>query len=96
MADGSVAATATGGVGLGYTYSWAPPGGNAATASGLAAGTYTVTLSDANTCLGPASVTLLNPAAAASVASIPTLSQWGMLLLSVMVAGFAALRMKRT
>jgi hypothetical protein len=39
---------------------------------------------------------LLNPAAAASVASIPTLSQWGMLLLSVMAAGFAALRMKRT
>lgn len=31
-----------------YTYSWSPLGGNAATASGLTAGTYTVTVSDAN------------------------------------------------
>jgi Glycine rich protein/SprB repeat/Secretion system C-terminal sorting domain len=29
-----------------FTYSWAPSGGNAATASGLAAGTYTVTVTD--------------------------------------------------
>jgi hypothetical protein len=30
-----------------YTYSWSPSGGNAATASGLCAGTYTCTVSDA-------------------------------------------------
>ncbi|SHK71142.1 T9SS type A sorting domain-containing protein [Epilithonimonas mollis] len=33
-----------------YTYSWSPSGGTAATASGLSAGTYTVTVTDANTC----------------------------------------------
>jgi gliding motility-associated-like protein len=50
---GSATVTATGGFngcGSGYTYSWAPSGGNAATASNLCAGTYTVTVSDINGC----------------------------------------------
>lgn len=33
-----------------YTYSWAPSGGNAATATGLCPGTYTVTVTDASLC----------------------------------------------
>lgn len=33
-----------------YTYSWSPAGGNGATATGLAAGTYTVLVGDANSC----------------------------------------------
>jgi hypothetical protein len=33
-----------------YSYSWAPSGGTAATASSLAAGTYTCTITDANSC----------------------------------------------
>jgi hypothetical protein len=33
-----------------YTYSWSPSGGTAATATGLTAGTYTVTVTDANAC----------------------------------------------
>ncbi|MCC9071455.1 T9SS type A sorting domain-containing protein [Flavobacterium sp. F-65] len=47
--NGSATVSATGGAG-GYTYSWSPSGGNAATASGLTEGTYTVTVTDANTC----------------------------------------------
>ena len=42
----------------GYTYSWAPSGGNAATATGLSAGTYTVTVTDANTCSTTLSFTI--------------------------------------
>jgi hypothetical protein len=39
----------TGGVG-GYTYSWAPSGGTNPTATGLATGSYTCTITDANGC----------------------------------------------
>ena len=46
---GSATVIPTGGTGT-YTYSWAPSGGTAATATGLAAGTYVVTVTDANTC----------------------------------------------
>ena len=54
--NGSATATASGGVG-GYTYTWSPMGGNSFTASGLSAGFYTVTISDANSC-GPISSTI--------------------------------------
>ena len=47
--NGVASVSASGGVGA-YSYSWSPSGGTGATASGLAAGTYTVTISDANTC----------------------------------------------
>ncbi|WP_180856400.1 SprB repeat-containing protein, partial [Flavobacterium panici] len=46
---GSATISATGGTG-GYTYSWSPSGGTAATATGLTAGTYTVTVTDSNLC----------------------------------------------
>ncbi|GAB4138835.1 MAG: hypothetical protein Fur0041_13890 [Bacteroidia bacterium] len=39
-----------------YTYSWAPSGGNAATATGLCPGTYTVTVTANNGCLTTTSV----------------------------------------
>ncbi|URC11785.1 T9SS type A sorting domain-containing protein [Flavobacterium sp. B183] len=48
-ANGTATVTATGGT-AGYTYSWAPTGGTAATATGLPAGTYSVTITDANGC----------------------------------------------
>ncbi|BFM45408.1 hypothetical protein CFS9_40490 [Flavobacterium sp. CFS9] len=48
-ANGTATVTPTGGT-AGYTYSWAPTGGTAATATGLAAGTYSVTITDANAC----------------------------------------------
>ncbi|MBF7093583.1 T9SS type A sorting domain-containing protein, partial [Flavobacterium sp. ALJ2] len=49
--NGSATVGVTGGTGVGtYTYSWSPSGGTAASASGLTAGTYTVTVTDANNC----------------------------------------------
>ncbi|RYJ42994.1 Adhesin AidA-related protein [Flavobacterium beibuense] len=58
--NGSATVTVTGGTAP-YTYSWAPTGGNAATASGLAAGTYTVTVTDGNLCNTTKSVTITQP-----------------------------------
>ncbi len=46
---GSATVSVTGGTSP-YTYSWAPWGGTAATASNLIAGTYTCTITDANGC----------------------------------------------
>lgn len=50
--NGSVTATITGGTAP-FTYLWSN-GGNAATISNLAAGSYSVTISDANVCTGTA------------------------------------------
>ncbi len=47
--NGSATANVSGGVG-GYTYTWAPSGGNNSVASNLTAGNYTVTVNDANGC----------------------------------------------
>ncbi|NJP64696.1 hypothetical protein HCG53_30235, partial [Pseudomonas brassicacearum] len=60
---GSATVTASGGTG-GYTYSWAPAGGTAATAAGLVAGTYTVTVTDSNLCQTTQNFTITEPAAA--------------------------------
>jgi hypothetical protein len=43
------------------TYSWSPSGGTGSTASGLAAGTYTVTVKDVNGCILISSATLSDP-----------------------------------
>ncbi|MFH1321869.1 MAG: hypothetical protein ABII90_14615, partial [Bacteroidota bacterium] len=48
--DGTATVSASGGTGS-YTYSWSPSGGNAAVATGLAAGIYTVTVYDSNGCI---------------------------------------------
>jgi hypothetical protein len=42
-------------------YSWSPAGGNAATASGLSAGTYTITATDNNGCTATQTVTVNQP-----------------------------------
>ncbi|TAL58457.1 MAG: hypothetical protein EPN85_11580, partial [Bacteroidetes bacterium] len=55
--NGSASVTASGGTG-GLTYSWAPSGGNASAATGLAAGNYTCTVTDANGCTKTATVTV--------------------------------------
>jgi gliding motility-associated-like protein len=46
-----------------FTYAWAPAGGNAPTANGLSAGTYTCTVTDLNGCNNFVTVTLTQPTA---------------------------------
>ncbi|MCX8526462.1 T9SS type A sorting domain-containing protein, partial [Chryseobacterium formosus] len=60
--NGTASIVVTGGTAP-YTYSWSPSGGTAATASGLAAGTYTVTVTDANACIITRTVTITQPTA---------------------------------
>ena len=60
--NGSVTASPTGGAGQ-YTYSWnTNPVKTTATASGLAAGTYTVTVTDVAGCTATAQATITQPA----------------------------------
>jgi hypothetical protein len=60
-ANGTATVTPSNGT-IPYTYSWAPTGGSAATASGLIAGTYTCTISEANGCSITKTVTITEPA----------------------------------
>ncbi|MBS1646084.1 MAG: PKD domain-containing protein [Bacteroidetes bacterium] len=55
LANGSASVTAGGGT-PGYTYNWIPSGGNAALANNITGGTYTVIVSDANSCTLTATV----------------------------------------
>ncbi|MBW8051812.1 MAG: hypothetical protein FVQ77_16040, partial [Cytophagales bacterium] len=57
--DGSVSVSATGGAG-GFTYSWSPGGQTTSSVTGRCAGTYTVTVTDANGCTASASVVVVN------------------------------------
>ena len=65
---GNATASAAGGV-LPYTYSWNPSGQRNATATGLSAGTYTVTITDHNGCASTASVTITQPTALTATTS---------------------------
>ncbi|MBI3500949.1 MAG: T9SS type A sorting domain-containing protein [Bacteroidetes bacterium] len=58
--DGSASASAVGGV-LPYNYMWSPSGGNAASATGLCAGIYTVTVTDGNSCMATSTVSIGGP-----------------------------------
>ena len=66
--NGSATVTATGGTPT-YTYSWAPQGGTAATATGLAMGTYTVTITDAKSCVTTQTVSITQPNAITATTS---------------------------
>ncbi len=59
--NGSATVTATGG-NAPYTYLWNPSGQTTATATGLSAGTYTITVTDINGCTGTTTVTISQPA----------------------------------
>jgi len=64
--NGSCTGSATANVVLAtspYTYKWAPTAQTTATATGLCAGNYTVTVTDKNGCTGTASVAITQPAA---------------------------------
>ncbi len=65
---GSASVTASGGT-PGYTYNWTPSGGTGSTATGLAANSYTCTITDANGCTTTASVAVTEPTALAVTAS---------------------------
>ncbi|MFM2337064.1 MAG: hypothetical protein RL115_257, partial [Bacteroidota bacterium] len=60
--NGTASVTPSGGTAP-YTYSWSPSGGTAATATGLAAGTYTVTITDANSCTATRPFIITQPSA---------------------------------
>ncbi len=60
--NGSITAKASGGTPT-YTYSWSPSGETTITATGLTAGCYTVTITDANGCNATASACITQPAA---------------------------------
>jgi gliding motility-associated-like protein len=66
--NGTATALPSGGGG-GYTYSWSPNGGTSSTAGGLAAGTYTVLVTDANSCTTTATATVNQPTAVAATSS---------------------------
>jgi gliding motility-associated-like protein len=72
--DGEATASGTGGTGP-YTYSWnTSPVQTTATATGLCAGTYIVTITDFNGCTSTASVTITEPAiVVANPATPPTI-----------------------
>jgi|GEM_PF-5457050 len=72
-ANGTASVTATGGTGL-YTYLWTPSGGTAATATGLSAGTYTVTVKDANSCSAIKTITITEPSALTAIATVTNVS----------------------
>src|SRR6185369_9067384 len=74
--NGSATASVTGGTSP-YNYSWSPSGGATAAASGLAAGNYTVTVTDAQHCSQSASVSILQPDAIAIIPFASDVSCFG-------------------
>jgi len=59
--DGSATVSVSGGTAP-YTYAWSPSGGTTDTATNLAAGTYSVLITDANGCTTTQSVVITQPA----------------------------------
>lgn len=66
--DGSASVTVTGGASP-YTYNWLPSGGTGSSATGLTAGTYTVTITDANSCQTTKTFTIAQPDVLTAAAS---------------------------
>ena len=69
LGNGSVAVNATGGV-LPYSYTWNPSGPNSAIRTGLSAGFYYVTVTDANSCTKTGSWAVIQPTAITSLNTI--------------------------
>ena len=72
QSNGSAGVVVSGGVGP-YTYSWnTVPVQTGSTATGIPAGTYTVTVADANNCITPATVIVTEPTAVVATISNTT------------------------
>ena len=70
--NGTATALGSGGTGA-FTYSWnTVPAQTSATATGMCAGTYTVTVSDANNCTSTSTVTITQPSVLTSAITIQT------------------------
>lgn len=70
--NGSTVASATGGTGS-LTYLWTPAGGTSASANNLVAGTYTISVTDGNGCVGIETVAITqSDSIAANVTTTPT------------------------
>jgi hypothetical protein len=69
--NGSASVTASTGIAA-YTYSRAPSGGTSPIATGLSAGTYTVTVTDATSCSKTATVTITQPVSPVSGTTVVT------------------------
>jgi gliding motility-associated-like protein len=69
--NGSATATVGGGTPP-YSYLWMPNGGTGPTATGLCAGTYTLTVTDANGCTAIQVVTITEPTAVTATTSFVT------------------------
>ena len=74
VALGSASVVAGGGV-AGYTYSWTPSGGTGASAAGLSAGIYTVTVKDSKLCPRTATVNITSTGTVTSGFAIPSATQ---------------------
>jgi gliding motility-associated-like protein len=73
MNNGTASVAAGGGTSP-YTYSWSPSGGNSSAATGLSAGAYTATVTDATGCSSTQTVTLTQPPAiTSSISATPAL-----------------------
>ncbi len=75
--DGTATVNVTGGLGN-FTYSWSPGGQNTQTISGLTAGVYTVTVTDADTqCTATSSTTVNEPTALTSGIAVTNAACFG-------------------
>lgn len=75
---GSVTISETGGTAP-YTYSWSPSGGTGATATGLAPGNYTVTVTDNNLCTDKIDITIANTSPiTTSIGNVKNVSCFGL------------------
>jgi hypothetical protein len=82
----AVAYPATGGT-PSYSYQWTPSGGTDLTATGLSAGSYTLTVTDVNKCTASASIVLTQPTALSSSIKGDTICQGDNTILTANASG---------